>query len=155
MVTLATPLVAEWEGYSLKPRWDRIGGVMDVCYGDTEAEMREHTKAECLGLLRIQLSKRGDAIAKCVPGLVERPTVWAAGTSLAYNVGVPAFCNSTAARRFNAGNWIGGCEAFKMWVKAGGKYVQGLANRRYAANDGRIPEYTICMLGLGANVSVA
>ena len=50
-------------------------------------------------------------------------------------------CRSTAARRFNAGDWRGGCEAFLMWNKAGGRPVRGLTLRRQR-------ERALCMKGL-------
>jgi lysozyme len=53
-----------------------------------------------------------------------------ASTSLAYNIGTTAFCNSTVVKRFNAGDYAGGCAAFSMWDKANGRVVPGLANRR-------------------------
>ena len=149
-VAIAFPVVKEWEGNpSPVPRWDKIGKVWDVCYGDTTAEKRTYARTECEALLQAKLrDEYAPKAQKCVPGLADRPFQWAAATSFSYNVGTAAFCGSTAARRMNAGDWKGGCEALKMWVKAKGVYVQGLANRRYAATDGRIPEYDLCMVGL-------
>lgn len=46
-----------------------------------------------------------------------------------------------AARRFNAGNWRGGCDAFLMWNRAGGRVVRGLALRRAR-------ERALCLKGL-------
>jgi len=64
-----------------------------------------------------------------------------ASVSLAYNIGTGGFCRSTAARRFNAGNWRGGCDAFLMWNRAGGRVVRGLTLRRQR-------ERAICLTGL-------
>ena len=148
MLAIATPLVAEWEGKRNEPYRD-IAGVMTVCYGETRVEMRRYSDAECRAMLSNALAGTyGEATRRCVPSLEERPFQWAASTSLAYNVGTGAFCNSTAARRFNAGDWKGGCEAFKLWVKAGGRYIQGLANRRYAGDSDRVPEYAVCVRGI-------
>lgn len=149
-MAIALPVLKEWEGEpSPVPRWDKIGKVWDVCYGDTVAEKRTYTRSECDVLLekraREDYAKKAQ---KCVPGLADRPFQWASATVHSYNIGIPAFCGGTAARRFNAGDWKGGCAAYKLWVKSNGKYVQGLANRRYAATDGRIPEYELCMVGL-------
>lgn len=150
MLAIAVPVVKEWEGApSPVPHWDKIGKVWDVCYGDTVAEKRTYTLPECDVLLSRKLSEEyGPKVAQCVPGLADRPFQWAGATILSYNIGTGAFCGSTAARRFNAGDWKGGCEAFKLWVKSNGKFVQGLANRRYAATDGRVPEYDLCVMGL-------
>lgn len=148
MLAIATPIVASWEGKRNDPYPD-VGGVMTVCYGETRVPMRRYSDAECLGMLEKALGDFGERAARCVPALRERPMQWAAATSLSYNIGSAAFCGSTAARRFNAGDWAGGCEAFKMWVQVGGRYVQGLANRRHASKDpAMIPEYAVCMTGL-------
>lgn len=149
MLAIATPLVAEWEGKSNTPRWDAIGKRWEVCYGDTETEMRPHTDAECMALLRKKLGNHyGEAVKRCVPALEHRPFQWAASASLSYNVGIGGFCRSTAAKRFNAGDWKGGCEAFKVWVISNGEYVEGLANRRWKGGGGRVPEYDACVAGL-------
>ena len=50
--------------------------------------------------------------------------------SLSYNIGMRAFCGSTVARRANAGDITGACNAIPMWNKAGGRVVKGLVNRR-------------------------
>lgn len=62
-------------------------------------------------------------------------------SALIFNIGTGGFCRSTAARRFNAGNWRGGCDAFLMWNKAGGREVRGLTLRRQR-------ERALCLKGL-------
>jgi lysozyme len=54
----------------------------------------------------------------------------AAYTSLAYNIGVDAFCRSTAARKHNAGDVRGSCDAILLFNKAGGIVWPGLVKRR-------------------------
>lgn len=61
--------------------------------------------------------------------------------SLSYNIGSRAFCGSTVARRANAGDIRGACDAIRMWDRAGGKIVQGLVNRR-------ADERRICLQGV-------
>ena len=63
-------------------------------------------------------------------GRPERKHQLMASMLLSYNIGKSAFCRSTVARRFNAGDIRGGCDAFLMWNKAGGREVRGLLNRR-------------------------
>jgi lysozyme len=53
-------------------------------------------------------------------------------TSLCFNIGSGAFKNSTVVRVINEGDFDKVPNAFMMWVKAGGKVVQGLVNRRQA-----------------------
>lgn len=52
--------------------------------------------------------------------------------SLCFNIGQGAFKSSTVVRVINQGNFDQVPNAFMMWVKAGGKVVQGLVNRRQA-----------------------
>lgn len=139
VVALATPLVAKWEGYRPDPYKD-IVGVWTVCYGETQAPMRKYTKAECDAMLTKAVERYAKPVRACVPA--ETPLeVQAAFVSLAYNIGAPAFCNSTAAKRARAGNYAGACEALTWFNRAGGKYVQGLANRR-------AEERKLCLSGL-------
>jgi lysozyme len=105
-----------------------------VCFGETEREMRIYTPQECQVLLEArQQHDYAPAVLKCVPGLVDKPNAFAASIDAAYNAGVAAFCRSPMARRFNAGDWVGGCDAFSNWyTTAKGKKLRGLVRRRAA-----------------------
>ena len=50
--------------------------------------------------------------------------------SLAYNIGSNAFKSSTLVKKLNASDYKGASDQFNVWVNAGGKRMQGLANRR-------------------------
>ena len=50
--------------------------------------------------------------------------------SLSYNIGSNAFKSSTLVKKLNAGDYQGAADQFNVWVNAGGKRMQGLANRR-------------------------
>lgn len=63
-----------------------------------------------------------------------------AALQLSYNIGPTAFCKSTVARRFNAGDYQGACDAFLMWNKVGGKVIPGLTKRRAS-------ERRLCLTG--------
>jgi len=140
-IALAIPLIERWEGTRTDPYRD-IVGVWTVCSGETRVAMRRYTHAECSAMLRRAVeSDYGAAVLRAVPALARRPHQFAASISLAYNIGAPAFARSTAARRFNAGDWRGGCDAFLMWRFAGGKEVKGLKNRRE-------DERRLCLAGL-------
>lgn len=137
---LAVPLIGKWEGKRNDPYLD-IVGVPTVCYGETRVEMRRYSDAECKAMLQGAVKGFAEPVARCTPMIADRPYQLAAATSLAYNIGVGAYCRSTADRRFEAGDFKGGCAALKFWNKAGGRFVQGLANRR-------AEEYRLCMVGL-------
>lgn len=136
-LALSVPFIGSWEGKSNDPYKD-IVGVETVCYGETRVNMRRYSDAECTAMLTTAVRGFQNEVLKCTPGLADKPEPLAAATSLAYNIGSNSYCRSTAARRFNAGDIRGGCEALKMWNKAGGRTVRGLVNRRKA-------EYNLCI----------
>jgi lysozyme len=138
---IATPLIERWEGTKTEPYRDMVG-VWTVCTGETRVEMRRYTPAECRDMLGSAIrSDYGLGVLRAVPALEKRPRQLAASISLSYNIGVAAFARSTVARRFNAGDWRGGCDAFLMWRFAGGREVRGLLNRRR-------DERALCLSGL-------
>lgn len=131
-LVLAVPLVQRWEGLVTTPHKDLVG-TPDGCYGDTTVERRNYTADECSVLLVSRLAHDfAPQVIKCVPAIADKPNPLAASISLSYNIGVGAFCKSTAAKRFNAGNWKGGCDAFLLFDRAGGRVIPGLKRRREA-----------------------
>lgn len=120
-----------------------IVGVWTICDGDTLGVRRGmvETEAGCRDRLERQLVAHAEPVLRCVPGLKGRDNQLVASVSLAYNIGTSGFCRSTAARRFNAGDWRGGCNAMMMWNKAGGREVRGLTLRRQRERD-------LCLKGL-------
>lgn len=140
-LALAVPLVGGWEGKRNDPYPD-IVGVPTVCYGETRVKMRRYSDLECKTMLQDAVKGFAEPVAACTPNIANRPAQLAAATSLAYNIGVGAYCKSTADRRFDAGDIRGGCDAIKFWNKAGGKVVRGLVARR-------ADEHQLCVAGLG------
>lgn len=125
-----------------------IANVPTACYGHTGADVtigRRRSAAECRVLLGRDARAHLDGVTACVPALADRPEQLAAATRLSFNIGVAAFCRSTVARRLNANNWHGACDAFLAWSKArvDGRLVviRGLAERRQR-------ERAMCLTGL-------
>jgi lysozyme len=137
---IAAPLTAMFEGLRTKPYADPGDGRLTVCYGETEREMRRYTPDECRVLLEARQQKDyAPAVLKCVPAIGSKPNAFAASIDAAYNAGTAAFCRSPMTKRFNAGDWAGGCNAFSGWyVTAKGKKLPGLVRRREA-------ERTLCL----------
>lgn len=135
-------LVPQWEGYRPTPYRD-VTKIWTVCFGDTVNVVpgRTETREQCEARLERQLIAHAEPVLRCTPSLAGHDDQLAAATSLAYNVGVTAYCRSTVARRFNAGDWRGACDAFLAWRFAGGREIRGLLNRRRAERD-------ICLRGL-------
>lgn len=117
--------------------------VWTVCYGDTDPAMAvpgaAYTREECLRSLERQLIAHAEPVLACLDIDPEAfPNQTAAFVSLAYNIGTVAFCKSTVAKRWRAGDYAGACQAIEMWRYAKGKELPGLVRRR--ADERRLCE---------------
>lgn len=142
-ILIATPFIASREGDGGKVGYRDIVGVVTSCYGHTGKGAvygKRYTGAECKGQLADDVKVKADKIAQCIK--VDVPTKsFAAFLSFSFNVGSAGFCRSTVARDLNAGHLRAACTDMGAWVYAGGKRVQGLANRRAS-------EVALCLSGV-------
>lgn len=131
-------MVPKFEGLELVARPDPIG-IITACYGDTKNVRagQRFTPEECRARLEQQLIAHAEPVLKCTPVLKGHTFQLAAVVSFAYNVGAAAYCGSTTAKRFNAGDWKGACRAMNesdagkpQWVYGGGRVLPGLVERR-------------------------
>ncbi|HIC7208531.1 lysozyme [Burkholderia stabilis] len=131
-------MVPKFEGLELVARPDPIG-IITACNGDTKDVRagQRFTPDECRARLEQRLIQHAEPVLKCTPGLKGRTNQLAAAVSFAYNIGAGAYCASSTARRFNAGDWRGACRAMNesdsggpQWVTAGGRVLPGLVKRR-------------------------
>lgn len=122
-------VVGAFEGYSADPYLDVVS-IKTVCFGETNVEMRHYTRAECEDMLANSLSDYASAVLKRNPELKGHDAQMLAASSLAYNAGIANYRKSTVAKRFSQGRWLSACNAFRSWVYAGGRKIQGLVNRR-------------------------
>jgi lysozyme len=118
-------------------------GIPTKCMGDTRDVVvgRRYSVAECELSMSDALINHSKPVLACVPGLRGRTNQLAASISWAYNVGTGAFCRSLAAKRFNAGDFKGGCLALSKPVTARGRVLRGLVLRRQR-------EVSLCLKGL-------
>ena len=134
----AIDLIIQHEGLRLEAYQDPVG-IWTIGYGTTTAAgigvkvmpgMRI-SEPEARAMLHDALNKFAE---KITPHFARQPTdnQYGAMLSLAYNIGPGAFINSTALRRFNAGDFEGAAEAMTWFNKAGGKVLRGLMRRREA-----------------------
>jgi len=133
--------VAPWEGVRTKAYLD-IAGVPTICYGHTkDVRMGDTaTLAQCDAWLAEEVEEFNRAIRKCITR--EMTVGQEIGfTDISYNVGIGAFCGSTALKRFNAGDDEGGCEALKMWDKV---RVNGQLQRNDWQVKRRAAESALC-----------
>lgn len=142
LMAAAVALVGAWEGVRTVAYRD-IVGIPTVCFGETRGVKMgdRYTIGECRAMLGDALVEFETAMRKCLTNPDSIPDKsYVAFLSLSYNIGTGAFCGSTVARRANAGDIKGACNAIPAWNRAGGKIVEGLVNRR-------AEEQKICLQG--------
>ena len=127
----------QWEGLKTKAYKDS-GGVWTIGYGHTatagEPKPRAGmviTAAEAERILLKDLTQYEAAVENNVK--VElNDNQFAALVSFVYNIPLASFKKSTLLKKLNAGNYDAVPTELMKWVKAGGKKIQGLVNRRRA-----------------------
>jgi lysozyme len=147
LLAAAITLVSAWEGLRTVAYPDRLAhGIPTVCFGETRGVKLgdSYTVDECKAMLGDALVEFEAGMRRCLtkPDAIPDKS-YVAFLSLAYNIGTgpKGFCGSTVARRANAGDIRGACEAIIRWNRAGGKVIQGLINRR-------ADERRLCLAGL-------
>lgn len=139
----AIALVGSWEGLRTVSYRDVVG-IPTVCFGETRGVKMgdRYTVDECKAMLGDALGDFEQGMRACLKNPDAIPAKsYVAFLSAAYNIGNRAFCNSSMARKANAGDLRGACDALMNWNKAGGRVVKGLTNRR-------AEERRICIEGL-------
>ena len=142
VVALAAAFIAPQEGF--KPvashNWFDPAGVVDYGYGTTNREdptIRvgdRITEPEARDLLAGRLaSKYLPPLRRCIRNFDRMPVSrQVAFLSASYNLGDHAVCRSSMARKINAGDVRGACDAFRLYVRAAGRVLPGLVRRREA-----------------------
>lgn len=130
----ALDLVKHFEGLSLSSYQDE-GGIWTIGYGCTGPTITAHTvwtleRAEAEVAMRVA---RTQHVIEAM--LMDAPTALtgeqlAAVTSLAYNIGLSAFEQSTLRRKLLAGDLLGAANEFPRWNHVAGKVSNGLTKRR-------------------------
>lgn len=139
-------MVAGFEGLRQTVYADPVG-IPTVCFGSTRGLTKDMvgkvrlSRPECEALLVEELVEHEEGMRRCLrtPDSIPEPT-YAAFVSFTFNVGVGAFCKSTAARYLNAGNFRAACDELPKWAKARGITLPGLVKRRAA-------ERALCLEG--------
>lgn len=128
-------LICGFEGLELKA-YDDGAGVCTIGYGTT---IYPHGKAVQYGdtctieqaknYMQYDLRRFEQAVTAAV-NVPLNQNQFDALVSLSYNIGIGAFKNSTLLKLLNASDYNAASHQFDVWIKAGGKTVQGLVNRR-------------------------
>ncbi|CAB5079532.1 Endolysin/autolysin [uncultured Caudovirales phage] len=136
-------LIKQFEGLRLKayPDPGTGGEPWTIGYGTTSsagvgkiAKGMVITKVQAESMLVRSL----DAYERGVMKVLSKPPAqhqFDAMVSLAYNIGLGRFVNSTVVKAFNAGDFARAGQAFLLWNKAAGKVMPGLTRRRAAERD--------------------
>lgn len=136
-------LVSGFEGLRTYAYRDPVG-IPTICFGETRGvKMGDHkTPAECRDMLISRLAEFETGMRKCLASPDTIPdNAYAAFLSASYNIGTGAFCKSSIARKANAGDIRGACDALLAWDKAGGFRLPGLTKRR-------AKERELCLRGI-------
>jgi lysozyme len=122
--------IREWEGCELTAYKDG-GGVWTIGVGHTAGVKpgQRISQLEADELLRLDVEDHD--ISPYLKAETEQRE-FDAMSSLAFNIGLERFRNSTVLKRHNLGNRIGAANAFLMWRYDNGKAVKGLLRRREA-----------------------
>ncbi|MFW1966104.1 lysozyme [Acinetobacter guillouiae] len=128
-------LICGFEGLELKA-YDDGAGVCTIGYGTT---IYPHGKAVQYGdtctieqaknYMQYDLRRFEQAVTAAV-NVPLNQNQFDALVSLSYNIGIGAFKNSTLLKLLKASDYNAASHQFDVWIKAGGKTVQGLVNRR-------------------------
>ena len=140
VIALAAAFIAPWEGLETTAYLDKIASpnVWTVCYGHTGKYAyngASYSKERCWEIFLQDVGAHYDRMATCIKVDVTPRSVQASALELAFNTGTGNFCKSTMAKKINAGDYKGACAELGKWVKAGGKTIRGLVNRRNASEE--------------------
>lgn len=127
--------IALHEGYTDKAVTPLPGDVPTVGFGTTTrpdgtpVRMGDTTTPpQALARALSDVQRFEGALKQCVKVPLHQHE-YDAYLSFAYNVGASAFCNSTMARRLNAGDYAGACSEFGRWTFFQGKDCKDPINR--------------------------
>lgn len=148
-------LMAKWEP-ARDPTvsyFDKIGSAWTICYGHTKgvhAGMRVSME-QCNAWRRADIAEAQGTIALCIDYPLTSNQLGALGSGVV-NLGPKLVCGSTLQRKANAGDMQGACRELtdalntdgqrRGWSFGGGKFLQGLFNRR-------VDELDVCWPNFG------
>lgn len=131
--------IALHEGYRGEAYIPVKGDVQTIGFGQTAGVKAgdKTTPERALVRLLADVNSHSEGIKACIKVPLYQHE-FDAYSSLAYNIGVGAFCRSTLVKKLNAGEYASACAEILRWDKFQGKPLKGLTLRRQA-------EYKTCM----------
>jgi len=147
-LALALVLITHWEGEDPIAKHNSFdpAGVITVCNGITNYDWPglkvgdRFTHEQCQEALKQELPKYIDPLVKCIPSFPDMPPHrQAALISASYNLGPKRICEGGVGEAFRAGDIKAGCAYLVRYIRADGKVLRGLINRRTDAMWGENP----------------
>ena len=117
-------------GHVLYPDQGRLKLEDRKGYALKDADNRVWTQDEVDALLRRDLARFEQGVARMCPAATGSQGRFDALVSFSFNVGLGTLQRSTLRARFNRGDYDGAAAEFMKFTKAGGKILKGLVNRR-------------------------
>ena len=152
VATLAAVFIPHWESggrmdTTVRHQGFDPPGVYTVCDGITNLDPDYawikpgmiFTQQQCAEAFSTVLPKYYEPLAACMLTFPLMPVHrQVALLSAAYNLGPDRVCNGGIARELNAGHVRAGCSLLGQYIKANGKVLKGLENRRFDPKWGEI-----------------
>lgn len=143
-IGLAALLIVHWEGEDLVAKHNSFdpAHVTTVCNGVTNMDFEwlkpgmKFTHQQCEKMLRKIMPKYIAPIDACVPTFADMPPHRQASLiSFSYNLGPGTICgdrrhSGQIARYLNTGHFEAACDLMVHYIRANGKVLKGLVNRR-------------------------
>lgn len=131
--------IALHEGYRGDAYIPVKGDVPTIGFGQTSGVKPgdKTTPTRALARLLADANSHSEGIKPCIRVPLHQHE-FDAYSSLAFNIGTSAFCNSTLVKKLNQGDYGGACRQILRWDKFKGQSLPGLTRRRQA-------EYQTCM----------
>lgn len=139
VVALSVAMFNHWEGISYRAEHLPFDppGVITVCGGITNADWpwlkvgMTFTATQCREAIATLIPRYAAPLQKCVDNFTTLPPHrQAALIDFSVNLGPGRVCNSSIAADLNAGRVKQACDAMLQYIKANGKVLKGLVNRR-------------------------
>lgn len=135
LVEKCAKFIIPWEGFS-DTAYLCPAGVWTIGYGHVvkPGEKRTISRQEARSLLLYEVTRYLDAVKTLIKVPLNENEIVAL-TSFSYNLGINALARSTLRMCLNRNERHEAADQFLRWVRAGGRVVQGLVNRRKAERE--------------------
>ena len=117
-------------GHVLYPEQGRLKLEDRKGYALRDGDNRVWTQEEVDALLRSDLARFEQGVARMCPAAGSHQGRFDALVSFSFNVGLGTLQRSTLRSKFNRGDYDGAAQEFLKFTRGGGKVLKGLVNRR-------------------------